>query len=98
MSGDWRSGSALRSHRRGHWFEPSIAHPDTKALIRRSGPLRTDSPYARTTMVGEDDENEVVRLMLLGDEDAFRIIYRAVQPGLLRYLTVLVGSEDAEDV
>ena len=27
--GDWRSGSALRSHRRGHWFEPSIAHPCT---------------------------------------------------------------------
>src|SRR5215218_9274437 len=26
ISGDWRSGSALRSHRRGHWFEPSIAH------------------------------------------------------------------------
>lgn len=26
-AGDWRSGSALRSHRRGHWFEPSIAHP-----------------------------------------------------------------------
>lgn len=25
-AGDWRSGSALRSHRRGHWFEPSIAH------------------------------------------------------------------------
>ena len=25
-TGDWRSGSALRSHRRGHWFEPSIAH------------------------------------------------------------------------
>ena len=27
--GDWRSGSALRSHRRGHWFEPSIAHPES---------------------------------------------------------------------
>lgn len=27
--GDWRSGSALRSHRRGHWFEPSIAHNKT---------------------------------------------------------------------
>ena len=26
--GDWRSGSALRSHRRGHWFDPSIAHPE----------------------------------------------------------------------
>lgn len=25
--GDWRSGSAFRSHRRGRWFEPSIAHP-----------------------------------------------------------------------
>lgn len=32
-----------------------------------------------------------------GDDDAFRVIYRAVQPGLLRYLRVLVG-EDADDV
>jgi RNA polymerase sigma-70 factor (ECF subfamily) len=32
-----------------------------------------------------------------GDEDAFRVIYRAVQPGLLRYLRSLVG-DDAEDV
>jgi hypothetical protein len=24
--GDWRSGSAPRSHRGGRWFEPSIAH------------------------------------------------------------------------
>jgi RNA polymerase sigma-70 factor (ECF subfamily) len=32
-----------------------------------------------------------------GDEDAFRVIYRAVHPGLLRYLRVLVG-EEAEDV
>jgi RNA polymerase sigma-70 factor (ECF subfamily) len=32
-----------------------------------------------------------------GDENAFRVLYRAVQPGLLRYLRVLVG-EDAEDV
>jgi RNA polymerase sigma-70 factor (ECF subfamily) len=32
-----------------------------------------------------------------GDEDSFRVIYRAVQPGLLRYLRVLVG-DDAEDV
>ena len=26
--GDWRSGSAFRSHRRGRWFEPSIAHKE----------------------------------------------------------------------
>ena len=32
-----------------------------------------------------------------GDEDAFRVVYRAVQPGLLRYLRGLVG-DDAEDV
>jgi RNA polymerase sigma-70 factor (ECF subfamily) len=32
-----------------------------------------------------------------GDEYAFRLLYRAVQPGLVRYLRVLVG-EDAEDV
>ena len=30
--GDWRSGSALRSHRRGHWFEPSIAHQESPPI------------------------------------------------------------------
>jgi RNA polymerase sigma-70 factor (ECF subfamily) len=32
-----------------------------------------------------------------GDEEAFRGLYRTVQPGLLRYLRALVG-DDAEDV
>jgi RNA polymerase sigma-70 factor (ECF subfamily) len=32
-----------------------------------------------------------------GDEEAFRSLYRAVQPGLLRYLRATVG-DDAEDV
>lgn len=32
-----------------------------------------------------------------GDEDAFRLIYRAVQPGLLRYVWTIVGQE-AEDI
>jgi len=32
-----------------------------------------------------------------GDEQAFRVLYRAVQPGILRYLYALVG-DDAEDV
>jgi RNA polymerase sigma-70 factor, ECF subfamily len=32
-----------------------------------------------------------------GDEEAFRVLYRAVQPGLLRYLYALVG-DDAEEV
>lgn len=33
-----------------------------------------------------------------GDEGAFREVYRSVQPALLRYLTSLVGSDEAEDV
>lgn len=48
--------------------------------------------------VEDQDEKGAVERMLLGDEDAFRLVYRAVQPGLLRYLTVLVGATDAEDV
>jgi RNA polymerase sigma-70 factor, ECF subfamily len=43
------------------------------------------------------DLAETVREAAAGDEAAFRALYRAVQPGLLRYLRVLVG-QDAEDV
>ena len=45
----------------------------------------------------EADLGTVVAQAKAGDEEAFRTIYRAVQPGLLRYLRVLVG-DDAEDV
>lgn len=38
-----------------------------------------------------------VGLACAGDEEAFRRVYRAVQPGLLRYLRALV-ADDAEDV
>lgn len=44
-----------------------------------------------------DPLDAAVERMLDGDEDAFREVYRTVQPPLLRYLTVLVGA-DAEDV
>ncbi|MEK8105379.1 RNA polymerase sigma factor [Micromonospora sp. M12] len=43
------------------------------------------------------DLSEAVRAAQAGDEDAFRFLYRSLQPGLLRYLTALVGA-DAEDV
>lgn len=33
-----------------------------------------------------------------GDETAFRALYRQTQPGLLRYLRVLVGDGDADDM
>jgi hypothetical protein len=32
--GDWLSGRAPRSHRGGHWFDPSIAHPAQTAGAR----------------------------------------------------------------
>jgi RNA polymerase sigma-70 factor, ECF subfamily len=50
--------------------------------------------------VTQDDPAELgtaVRRAQKGDEDAFRHLYRTVQPGLLRYLRGLVGG-DAEDV
>ncbi|WP_416210417.1 RNA polymerase sigma factor [Frankia sp. Cr1] len=47
--------------------------------------------------VDVEDLSSTVHEAQRGDEDAFRRIYRAVQPGLLRYLRVLVG-DDAEDV
>jgi RNA polymerase sigma-70 factor (ECF subfamily) len=43
-------------------------------------------------------DGEVLRRLLDGDEEAFRLVYRDVQPGLVRYLAVLVGASDAEDV
>ncbi|MEV6971925.1 RNA polymerase sigma factor [Kitasatospora sp. NPDC093806] len=44
-----------------------------------------------------------VRAAQDGDEEAFRLLFRSVQPGLLRYLRVLVGgrpedAQDAEDI
>ena len=41
--------------------------------------------------------SSMVRQAQQGDDEAFRVLYRAVQPGLLRYLRALVG-DDAEDV
>lgn len=45
----------------------------------------------------DDDLSSLLAAAQAGDEDAFRMIYRTIQPGLLRYLRVLVG-DDAEDV
>jgi RNA polymerase sigma-70 factor, ECF subfamily len=46
---------------------------------------------------GPADLSAAVAAAQSGDEAAFRVLFRAVQPGLLRYLRVLVGA-DAEDV
>lgn len=43
------------------------------------------------------DLSAAVRAARGGDDEAFRLLYREVQPGLLRYLRGLVG-DDAEDL
>jgi RNA polymerase sigma-70 factor (ECF subfamily) len=42
--------------------------------------------------------DDAVERMCAGDAEAFRVVYRTVQAPLLRYLEVLVGRDDAEDV
>ncbi|MFJ7409958.1 RNA polymerase sigma factor [Streptomyces sp. NPDC098077] len=50
-------------------------------------------------MLGDDAELTAAVLAAQdGDEDAFRAVYRAVQPRLLGYIRTLVGELDAEDV
>lgn len=46
----------------------------------------------------DESMDDAVRAMCAGDGDAFRLVYRAVHPSLQRYLEVLVGPFDAEDV
>ena len=66
-------------------------------------------PRARQPVRGEDDRAgqgrtsaavdlaDAVRRARDGDEDAFRVLYRDLQPRFLRYLRAIVG-DDAEDV
>jgi RNA polymerase sigma-70 factor (ECF subfamily) len=51
----------------------------------------------RQTLIDAADLATALPEAQRGNENAFRVLYRATQPALLRYLRVLVG-EDAEDV
>ena len=60
---------------------------------------RSDDAWSDDDSWSDDvtDLSTVVKAACGGDEQAFRTLFRAVQPGLLRYLYGLVG-DDAEDV
>jgi RNA polymerase sigma-70 factor, ECF subfamily len=56
-------------------------------------PVRTDEP----AITGDEALGEAVERAQGGDADAFRVLYRDIQPRLLRYLHALAG-QDAEDI
>ncbi len=43
-------------------------------------------------------DEDLLHALLAGDEAAFTVAYREIQPRLLRYLTGMVGADDALDV
>ncbi|MED7954565.1 RNA polymerase sigma factor [Streptomyces sp. BE303] len=90
------------------WRVQSAERPGagTDRHVGRSVPVTTSGPplgppaRAATSPV---DLTEAVRAAQDGDEEAYRLLFRSVQPGLLRYLGVLVGgrpegAQDAEDI
>jgi RNA polymerase sigma-70 factor (ECF subfamily) len=67
---------------------------------RRSAETGAPLPSAWNdgAVTGDGTLDEAVERMGAGDPEAFRTVYRSVQAPLLRYLEVLVGRDDAEDV
>jgi RNA polymerase sigma-70 factor (ECF subfamily) len=60
-------------------------------------PAPSQLPVAPAASAPPPDLDAALRRARAGDEDGFRLLYRDIQPRLLRYLRALVGA-DAEDV
>jgi RNA polymerase sigma-70 factor (ECF subfamily) len=56
------------------------------------------SPEQSVDTRSDDALDAALQAATGGDEGAFVVVYRAVAPGLLRYVSALVGAADAEDV
>ncbi|MBV6697035.1 RNA polymerase sigma factor [Kitasatospora aureofaciens] len=86
------------------WRVQSAERPGagTGNPVGRSGPVPPAGPPPGPAPA-PTDLAEAVQAAQRGDEEAFRLLFRTVQPGLLRYLRVLVGgrpedAQDAEDI
>jgi RNA polymerase sigma-70 factor (ECF subfamily) len=78
--------------------ERPVAFGTSRAGVR-IGSARPEAARAEAERPAADVAlDDAIHRAQQGDEYAFRLVYRAIQPGLLRYLTVLVGEADAEDV
>jgi RNA polymerase sigma-70 factor (ECF subfamily) len=82
--------------------EPTAKSRDSGVMI--GGHQAGEHPHAGTpaprpapAVPPAADLEDAVRAAQGGDEDAFRVVFRDIQPRLLRYLRTLVG-DDAEDV
>ena len=74
------------------------AAADQEAASDGTAPTAADAAWPRAVAVDRvDDPEAAVAGALRGDPESFRLLYRDVQPRLLRYLSYLVGSE-AEDI
>lgn len=63
------------------------------------GSVRAEAHRGAVRVLGDDAElTAAVLAAQVGDETAFRTVYRAVHPRLLGYVRTLVGDPDAEDV
>ena len=71
---------------------------DVAAVRGRAVGVRVSERSGAPTVTSEAEFDALLARMLTGDEYAFREIYRTVHPGLVRYLSALVGAGDAEDV
>ncbi|MFI2607334.1 RNA polymerase sigma factor [Kitasatospora sp. NPDC018619] len=87
------------------WRVQSAERPGagTDGPVGRSGPVPPAEPPPGPAAAAPPDLTEAVRAAQEGSEEAFRLLFRTVQPGLLRYLRVLVGgrpedAQDAEDI
>ncbi|WP_432277477.1 RNA polymerase sigma factor [Kitasatospora brasiliensis] len=88
------------------WRVQSAERPGagTDGPVGRSGPVPPAGPPPDPEPApAAPDLTEAVQAAQSGDEEAFRLLFRTVQPGLLRYLRVLVGgrpedAQDAEDI
>src|SRR5690606_41606786 len=87
-------GSAGRGRCRSH----ALTQHDGRAMDGQGTRRTGGSSWGRSgEAMGAADLGRALDGARSGDEFAFRSIYRALQPGILRYVRGLVG-EDAEDV
>jgi len=73
--------------------------PDERRSVAPVPPLQSAPPVPALQPAPPDDDqlSGAVRAAQGGHEQSFSLLYQLVQPGLLRYLAVLVGR-DAEDI